>query len=1048
MVKLAGSYHQERLWFIDQFERGTLYEDGPVYHNLSVVLELTGSIDDAVLTQSLNLLVERHEPLRTRIVQEDEKLLQQVESEITCDLQRIDYKGANNRDAILDFCVERVEQPFALAVDFLFRAEVFRPEPQVHVLILTVHHILADRASMKILAHDLADIYKALANNQTPQLSELALQYADFAQWQKELTSDTLEPLLFYWKEKLSHIEKLKFFTDRHREEVHIYEAARSSVQLDATLGAKIEALEGEDFDAFIAGFKVLMHQYTDQNEIVVGTSAANRKMAGLDQVIGPVENLMVLKDTFEKEQSFLTTLQQIATNRAQTEKYDAMPFDRLVTELNPKKDMSRTALFDVLINFEDQTQTNSQLSFGTATARTIETNTGAGKYDFNLLIVKNEAGFCIHLTYNKLYYDNSTAERLLEHYVNLLQNAVGAVNTAISSLDYITEESRSAYLSTANKVNYPTDATIVSLIQEQVAIHGERIAIVHENVQMNYNDLDKISNQFTQFLISEKNVKAHDYVALLLPRGELQIPAIVSVLKTGAAYVPIDPDYPQERIDYTVQDCGANVVIDSALIAEFWVKKDEFDPTLPAVKIAPNDVAYVIYTSGSTGTPKGVEVEHRNVVRLLKTDAPLFQFNEQDVWTHFHSYCFDFSVWEMYGALVFGGKVVVVPKEVAQDTKQFAQLLQNEGVTVLNQTPSAFYNLLTIKPWETAASTALRYVIFGGEKLLPSKLKTWKEAYPKTQLINMYGITETTVHVTYKEITDNDIECDVSNIGVPIPTLTCMVVDANGKLRAPLIPGELWVGGEGVARGYLNRTELSAEKFIDNPFGEGKVYRSGDKVRMLSNGELEYMGRIDDQVKIRGFRIELGEIENALVSIENIEEAVVTLHENAAGEASLAAYIKGSELNVKSLRNQLKSKLPDYMIPGYFIELEILPLTANGKIDKEQLPSPEDASLSAGEEYVAASSDVEKQLLSIWSDVLAKGEEEISMLSDFFELGGDSLRASRLINKINSTFESGITIKDLFLNSNVADLAKLIEVQQWFTQEVTEADQATAIRI
>lgn len=445
-----------------------------------------------------------------------------------------------------------------------------------------------------------------------------------------------------------------------------------------------------------------------------------------------------------------------------------------------------------------------------------------------------------------------------------------------------------------------------------------------------------------------------------------------------------------------------------------------------PALQAYPGNLAYIIYTSGTTGKPKGVMVQHNNVVRLFKTEQPLFDFNEQDVWTMFHSCSFDFSVWEIYGALLFGGKLVLVPKTIAQDAQAYLELLRREQVTVLNQTPSAFYNLVKQELEQQKPELAIRYIIFGGEALSPGRLKEWKERYPATRLINMYGITETTVHVTYKEIGEYEIASNISNIGRPIPTLYCYVLDALQNLLPVGVPGELYVGGEGVARGYLNREELTAQRFIEDPFRKGeRLYRSGDKVRMLENGEMEYLGRMDDQVKIRGFRIELGEVQHQLDQYEQISESVVMVKEDQHGQKSLVAYIVGNDkLTVTDLRDYLLSKLPDYMVPAYFVAIDQLPLTANGKVNKKALPDPEGLGISTGVQYVAPRNEVEKELIDIFSTVLNIDAGRISIKDNFFALGGDSIKAMRLVVQIKKQLRFAVNIGNLYKYQTVEELS------------------------
>ena len=528
-------------------------------------------------------------------------------------------------------------------------------------------------------------------------------------------------------------------------------------------------------------------------------------------------------------------------------------------------------------------------------------------------------------------------------------------------------------------------------------------------------------------------------------------IVGILATLKAGGVYVPLDPDYPQDRLQYMLDDSGARVLLTqlhlNGKVPFNGTVLDMGDPALYSGDGSnlesvnqPDDMAYIIYTSGTTGQPKGVMIEHRNVVRLMLNDRMKFNFTERDVWSVFHSFCFDFSVWEMYGALLYGGTCVVVPKAVAQNPKEFAKLLRQEGVTVLNQTPTAFYALIHEVLGRQDNDLQVRYVIFGGEALNPIMLKPWKARYPQTQLINMYGITETTVHVTYKEITEQDMESSLSNIGRPIPTLTSYIFDSEQRLVPIGVTGELYVGGEGVARGYLNREELTAERFIANPYKpEERLYRSGDLARLLRSGEMEYLGRIDHQVKIRGHRIELGEIETQLLKHEAIREAIVMALDDEQGQKFLCAYLLlDQDLTVTELRAHASEDLPAYMIPSHYVRLEQMPMTSNGKVDRKALQKPE-GGLKTGAEYIAPRNELEEKLVHIWQEVL--GTDRIGIRDNFFDLGGDSIKGIQVASRL---FNHGLQLemKDLFRYPSIEELSGLVAlVKRQISQETVTGE-------
>ncbi len=609
----------------------------------------------------------------------------------------------------------------------------------------------------------------------------------------------------------------------------------------------------------------------------------------------------------------------------------------------------------------------------------------------------------------------------------------VDFVNSSFDQLSIIGDEVNA---------KYPKKKCIHDIFEAQVEETPDRIAVVMDDSYVTYRQLEEKSNQFARFL-KEKGVQPEILVGICLDRSLDFIIAILSILKAGGAYVPVDPQYPNDRIAFMLADGNCPLLITQTSIRSILPEVDAelicYDEMLPKLKdlpsthvdsrAKPDNLAYVIYTSGSTGKPKGVMIEHRNVVRLLFNEKFQFDFDEHDVWTIFHSFCFDFSVWEMFGALLYGGKAIIIPKEKTRDPGAFADILRKEKVTVVNQTPSAFYNLIPILLASSPESFFIRYVIFGGEKLNPGKLGDIKNVFSNIRFINMYGITETTVHVTYKEIKDEDIERGFSNIGTPIPTLNIYIFDEDMQLVPKGIEGELCVGGDGVARGYLNRSNLTKERFVPNPFNPVEIiYRSGDSACLRDNGELEYFGRMDNQIQLRGFRIELGEIESVLVKMEAIEDCIVIVDEDKNGDHRIVAYYiaKRKDLCVSAVRKALESQLPDYMIPSFFIQIDQLPLTVNGKLDLKNLPPPvlENVSLA---DYSAPQGETEQIMATIWGDVLGIDGRLVGREYNFFEIGGHSLAVATLSQRLRTAFQRQITNRHIYETPNLKDLCRVI---------------------
>ncbi|WP_244169909.1 non-ribosomal peptide synthetase, partial [Paenibacillus helianthi] len=761
-----------------------------------------------------------------------------------------------------------------------------------------------------------------------------------------------------------------------------------------------------------------MLSKYTGQEDIVVGTAAAGRTHADVEQTVGMFINTLALRHYPTKEKPFNQFLEEVKEHVLQANEHQNYPFEQLVEQLVVRRDTARNPLFDTM--FALQNVDIPEFKLGQVTVKPYRVDHRVAKFDLLWESVEEQDGAIkCNVEYSTSLYKKETIERLSGHFVQILRNVVEQEQVRLCNIEMVTEEEKELLVHGFNqtRASYPSYLTIHQLFEEQAQKVPENIAVVAEDRQLTYRQLNENANQLARVLRSH-GVKQDVIVALILDRSVETIISILAVLKAGGTYLPIDPDYPSERIEYIFEDSKAPFLIttDEYAVTTFsgmtFNLTEELDVIQAKEEISnldninsPQDAAYIIYTSGTTGLPKGVIIEHKNVIRLFINDEMKFDFNANDVWTMFHSYCFDFSVWEMYGALLYGGKLVVVPKFIAQSPEALTDLLLEEKVTILNQTPTAFYALMQEESNFIKNDLALRYIIFGGETLSPKKLYKVKKEYPHIKFINMYGITEVTVHATYKEVTAEDIEGEKSNIGYPIPTTAIYILDEQQRSVPVGVIGELFVGGKGIARGYLNRKELTRNRFITNPFKpEEKMYRSGDLARWLPDGTLEYMGRIDHQVKIRGYRIECGEIEAQLLKHESVNETLVIARESEDGSKYLCAYIVSeTAVDVTELRRYLEKRLPSYMVPAYFIQVERMPLTSNGKVDRKALPLPEEGWMR-GNEYIAPQGVMEEQLAEIWKEVL--GIEQVGRADNFFELGGHSLKATRLIAQVKKSLQ------------------------------------------
>jgi amino acid adenylation domain-containing protein len=1077
---LPASYHQERLWFIDEFEAGNLYPANPVYHNLPLLLRIEGPLDVELLEKSIQMVIQRHRALRTRIIERDNRPCQFIGSEVTFQLAVKDVvssHGDHSPASLLEAALEETRRPLPLDRESLLRGVLVKGKGDCqHLLALTVHHIAADRRSLRIIAGELLSHYRELLEGSpgsiAGQTGEAPLHYGDFSRWQRALTGEQREALLLYWKWALrGKLMALELPTDRPRAHIHIYKSGWYPFTFSDGLNEKIAAFMGNNqtkpFPLLLAVFKTLLHRYCGQDEIVVGTAMENGTRPEAGTIVGPIDNLVVLRGFIHEGMTFRQLLAQLEKTITGAETYRAMPFDQLVLELKPDVDMSRTALFDVLFQYEDQPVLLPGVD--NLEIEVIETNLGLGKYDLNMLVQNKGDGFSGVLVYNREYHDQSFISRFIDHFMALMDQAFDRPGEQLSRLDLLTRDEHCRLLFEWNqvRVDYPRDKTLHQVSREQaerwpgkIALSGVGANSEHE-IQITYAQLNRMSDALA-LRLEQKGIRTGDIVALLTERSIEMIIGILAILKAGAAYLPLDPEYPKERIDYMINDSGASLLLASEGMQNadnslFINNRTLSEAPAPRME-RPGELAYIIYTSGTTGLPKGCMISHRNVLSLLKNKTQSFDFSEADVWTMFHRYNFDFSVWEMYGALLYGGKLIVIPSMATRDPGQYLEILKQQRVTVLNQTPPAFYHLAEAEIAQPDRRLVLRYIIFGGEALSPGRLKAFKTKYPNIKLINMFGITETTIHVTYKEIGFEEIEAGASNIGKPVPTLSVYVIDRNLNLSPIGVPGELLVAGEGVATGYLNRPDLTSERFINaemlpnGPLNKsflrgvqggrffqkkpplaagGNLYKSGDLVKWLENGDMEYLGRIDHQVKIRGFRIELGEIESRLREHETIKEAVVICER---GDKTLCACIvpaPGSQPDAAVLRARLASVLPDYMVPSSFKQLERIPLTANGKVDRKALEGlGSRLETSGGVSHAAPVTDMETRVAAIWKEVLKTENRDpvIGIDDNFFDIGGNSMDVVQVKAKIAAELGRDLPIVDLYQYTTIRDLAGFLD--------------------
>jgi amino acid adenylation domain-containing protein len=1046
----AISSAQERLWVLTSFD-----EASRAYH-MPAAFEVLGKLHVQRLQQAFQLVIERHEILRTLFAGTGDQLTQVVlpTAQVAFTLEEVVLDDLPE-PALHAYLQQRWQEPFDLRRDLLLRAFVLTT-PSRQLFSFTMHHLIGDGWSLEVLYSDLLSAYNRLGVDPEATLPRLGFQYRDYAEWQRTAAGHArLAEGLAFWKGMFSDgVPVLELPTDFFRPEVKTYRGGTVRHRFGPAALVQLHTLARQAnttlFTTLLAGVNVLLKKYSNQNQLVVGTPVAGRQHAQLDNQIGLYVNTLAIKTELDGELPFSVLLARQQEILRACFAHQEFPFEQLVEELQLKRDLSRAPLFDVLVVLQNAADLEGerQLAPGLRLRR-LDLASGTAKYDCTFSFTETAGDLLLELEYNADLFDVRTIEQMTRHLGRLFEQVLACPDTRLKDIDLLDAAEHAVLAAKADRtaVGYDTTATLVSLFGEAAARHASRPAVVDGERQLTYRELDEQSSRLAGVLVREHGVASQDLVCLYFERNHWMLVAILAVLKAGAAYVPIDPAYPAARISYILGDSAGRLVLGDTrpdALAEAWPAKTFLDITrLPydkpglVAQVQARDLAYVIYTSGTTGNPKGVLIEHENVTRLLFNNAPAYDFGSADRWPLFHSYCFDVSVWEMYGALLNGGTLVVVPRETAQDSLRFYDFLLEQRITVLNQTPTAFRSLVqhNRRRFGSAPPSTIRYVIFAGEALKPETLREWHEALPACKLINMYGITETTVHVTYREITQAEILDNKSVIGEPLPTLSCYVLDADLQQVPVGVIGELCVGGAGLARGYLNQPDLTAERFIAHPQQPGqRLYRSGDYARILPDGDIEYIGRRDDQVKIRGHRIEVAEVETALTRLPGIKDAVVLPVRNASEEYDLVAYyIPEDDLPVPDLRQALAALLPAYMVPSFLMPLSAFPLNSNGKLDKRALPQPQPAaSQPAG--YAAPRNETDQQLISIWESVLETSP--IGLTDNFFDLGGHSLKATRVISKIHEAYGIKIDLKDLFLDPTVQHLSDYIDTVRWMESQ------------
>ncbi|MHB8382373.1 MAG: non-ribosomal peptide synthetase [Candidatus Binataceae bacterium] len=970
-------------------QRILLFEDlapGVPLYNESEAVRLVGELHADALEQAFNLIIARHEVLRSTIQMAADGPLAIVRENWTLRMKRIDLSGLAPADRAAEverLLIEEPRRPYHLRTEPMLRVTLIRLGPSEHVLILMMHHVFCDWVTEGILWRELSSGYRAICRGEAITPSPLPIQHGDYAAKQQQRVAEGFASELAFWEDNLRGApELLELPTDRPRPSVLSHRGARQRFRLSASLTEALRNRSRQEnaslYTVFAAALNTLLYRYTGSEDLLLGIPIADRQRQELKSVIGFLVHTHALRTKLSGGMTFRELLARMRKGLLALYRRREVPFDQVVNRIQPERSLSHSALFQVMINWRDQENHLSFIGLDGLTVESLMAETRTAKFDMTFFLTDFGTEIWVEVEYSTDLFDDDRIARMFGHYQTLLEAVAVDPDRPLAELPLLTDAERGQLLLEWNSpaTEYPAGKCIHELFEEQAELNRDRVAVTCEREQLTYGQLNERANRLAHHLIG-LGVGPEVLVGICVERSLEMIVGLLGILKAGGAYAPLDPECPKERLALMLDDAETPILLTqkrllgrlpkrtarTICLDSDWGEIAGQNPDNPSSGIKCENLAYIIYTSGSTGGPKGVQVTHANVSRLMSATRASFAFDANDVWTMFHSYAFDFSVWEIWGSLLHGGRLVVVPFLTSRSPELFRELLRKEQVTVLNQTPSAF--LQQLQSDQTSKSPdrsedkskdksddelALRLIIFGGEALDFGSLKAWVASHgdEMPQLVNMYGITETTVHVTYLRITDRLLAGGPgSRIGRPISDLQVYILDPHQNPVPIGVAGELYIGGAGLARGYLKRPELNAEKFIPNPFSDragSRLYRTGDLGRYLRDGNLEFLGRIDQQVKIRGFRIELEEIEAVLRQHPGVGQCVVVAREDAGGDKQLVSYVVAPPgepaVSISALRRFIATQLPDYMIPNSFIWLEALPLTTNGKVDRKALPA------------------------------------------------------------------------------------------------------------
>ncbi len=1047
------SFAQTRLWFLDQLQPGT------AIYTIPGAFRLKGLLNIAALQSSFNEIIRRHEALRTTFTTVEGQPVvaiapaptdEDVLSPYTLSVTDLRYLPDTEREVVAQKqAIEEIQRPFDLERGPLLRTTLLRLAEEEFILVLTIHHIVADGWALGLLIRELAVLYETFSTQklmlQPAKLSplpELPIQYADFADWQRQwLQGEVLETQLSYWKQQLGgDLPVLQLPSDRPRPIRQTFQGKSNLFVLSQRLSTAIASLASSEgatlYMTLLAAFKVLLYRYTGQEDILVGSPVANRNRTETEGLIGVFVNTVVMRTLLDGNLSFRELLGRVREVVLGADAHQDLPFEKLVEELQPDRNTSHSPLFQVM--FVLQNAPVESLVFSGLTLEPIILDKGTAEYDLTLDISETREGIHCRVEYNTDLFDDTTIFRMMGHFQTLLEGIVMDCEQRISQLPLLTQMERYQLLGEWNdtQAEYPRNLCIHQLFEAQVEKTPDAVAVVFDNEQLTYRELNQRANQLARYL-QQLGVQPDVLVGICVERSLEMVVGLLGILKAGGAYVPLDPAYPKERLAFMLEDAQVPVLLTQQRLVEMlppyqakvicldkdWDAIAVHHQSNPSSEVTTDNLVYVIYTSGSTGTPKGAMNTHQGLCNRLLWMQDAYQLTATDRVLQKTPFSFDVSVWEFFWPLLCGARLVVAQPGGHQDSAYLVKVIASQQITTIHFVPSMLQ--IFLEEPGLGVCNCLKRVICSGEAL-PFSLQERFFACLDAQLHNLYGPTEAAIDVTFWDCRRQS-DFPIVPIGRPIANTQIYLLDQHLQPVPIGVPGELYIGGDGLARGYLNRPDLTSERFIPNPFSDkpgARLYRSGDLARYLPHGEIEYLGRIDHQVKVRGFRIELGEIEAVLSQHPAVRETVVVVREDEPGSKRLVAYAvlhPEQTLTITELRRFLEEKLPNYMVPTALVMLEELPLTPNGKVDRRALPAPDTARPESESTFVPPRTPVEEVLAGIWSDVLRR--EPIGVHDNFFELGGDSILSLQIIFRANQAGFK-LTPKQLFEHQTIAELA------------------------